>query len=131
MELRRRRSVLLALLGAAVAGCSSSESTGPNCNNPLVGTSNAVAITVLDSATGAHLASGATGSLVAIGFSDSLHHVGWADSLLLGIGGGAIYKVTVQHAGYWTWVDSGVLVFADQCGGPITRDLTARLQSAP
>lgn len=87
----------------------------------------AVEITVRDSVSGQAAAEGAIGTLVGTGVDDTLR----VDDSLTMRGGNKLgtYVVTIDRAGYLTWMKSNVHVTeVGACGNVIPVELNARLQ---
>lgn len=133
----------LSLLALALAACDGGVEEITTCNLPdangLAGVSPvsseplsvwaaplALRVTVVDAATGQSLSPGAAGAFVVGTQADSLFH-GEPDALHAW-GPPGRYSVVVQHAGYAAWGRADVRVRGDECGGPVTQEVTARLQ---
>ena len=120
---------VLTLITLSGACKSTTTPFGGECMAPR---SIAIALTIVDSVTGAGIADSATGSVTASAYQDSLHHILGFDSLAWAGERLGTYSVTVHRPRYADWTRASVVVSTQGfCGNVIPVPLTARMVMSP
>jgi len=113
-----RFSFRLVLGAAALSGCSPANVVCPQIAAP------AILLEVREAGTGAPAANGAKGAVQDGAYVDSLRVVGWLGTpspetellMAAAFDRPGTYSITLEKAGYQTWIRAGIVVGTDDCG---------------